>query len=261
MIVGTISLALVSAAAPKVPAGDWVLDYAEAQCSARGQFGTAEKPLFLILKPSPTRDLVQLNIVKKRSGSSGAHEYAARIGLGQAKRVELGQLSFSGSNNFEVRQVNLPAELAAQLASADRLSWSAPGINITFETGDLGPVARWLSSCREKMRAHWNIGEANERALRTPAKPITPLMSLFSTQDYPGQSLRQDASGVASVIVLIDERGRPRGCMLDTTSGAASLDAMTCAVIRERGKFEPAIGANGKPVRSYIAQRVHWYAR
>jgi hypothetical protein len=234
-----------------------VLDYADAQCSARRQFGTAEKPTFLIIKPSPTSDLIQLNVVKKKGIGSGALELDANIDLGAGDPIRLRQLGFT-NNGFDVRQVNLSGELASKLASADRLTWSAADSDMNFQTGGLGPVMQRLAACREKMRIHWNIGTADERALRTPVKVVKPLSSLFSSWDYPKQSLRQDDTGISSVVVLIDEQGRARGCMLDATSGITSLDSMTCAVIRERGKFKPAIGADGKPVRSYVAQRVRW---
>jgi hypothetical protein len=248
-------IALASVAGP-AQSGSWVHDYADAQCSARHQFGTAEKPTFLIIKPSPTSELVQLNVVKKKGVGSGALELDARIGLA-GESIRLRQLSYT-NKGFDVRQVNLPGGLAARLASADRVTWSAPDANMTFETGPLGPVMQQLADCREKMRAHWNIGTADEQALRAPVKIVKPLVSLFSSGDYPKQSLRQGDSGISSVIVLIDEQGRPLGCMLDATSGIASLDSMACAVIRSRGKFKPAIGADGRPTKSYIAQRVRW---
>ena len=252
-----VAIVLASAAPHSASVGDWFIDFSEAQCSARRQFGTAEKPSFLILKPSPTSDLVQLNIVRKKSIGSGAQELDAQLGVGQGERARVRQLSFI-NGRFDVRQVNLTGEWAAKLQSADRLSWSAPDIDATFETGRLGPVMQALARCRDDMRAHWNIGTPGEQTLRTPVKIVKPLASLFHSGDYPKQSLRQGDSGMASVILLIDEQGRPRGCMLDATSGLASLDSMTCAVIRERGKFKPAIGADGKPVRSYLGQRVRW---
>ena len=257
MIGDIIVMALAGTAPAHIATGGWVNDYAGAQCSARRQFGTSDKPLFLIVKPSPTSELIQLNLVRKNVLGSGAHEFEAHIAIGTAGHVRLRQLSFT-DNGFDVQQVNLPPEQASLLASANRLSWSAAGVNGTFETGDLGPVMRSLAHCRDKMRNHWNIGNEVDRTLRSPVRAVRPVVSLFSGRDYPGQSNRQGDAGMTSVTVLIDERGQPRGCMLDATSGIASLDSKTCAIIRGRGRFKPAIGPDGKPVPSYIAQRVRW---
>ena len=43
------------------------------------------------------------------------------------------------------------------------------------------------------------------------------------------------------MVILIDEFGKVADCTVTQTSGAASIDAQSCAVIRERGKFRPAI--------------------
>lgn len=252
------ALAVAIAADARLPTGGWVVDYADAQCSAKRQFGTAVKPLFLIIKPSPTSNLVQLNVVRKAAGRSNARDEEVRLALGNGEPIALRQLSFAGSNNFEVSQVNLPAERANLLESTTRVGWSAPGLHIDFETGNLAPVMKTLSECRDRMRVHWNIGGTNEQMRQSAVKEITPLNSLFNERDYPVGAVRRERTGLASVIVLVDEQGRPRGCMLDETSGIASLDSMTCAVIRERARFAPAIGPDGKPMRSYYRQRVRW---
>jgi protein TonB len=65
-------------------------------------------------------------------------------------------------------------------------------------------------------------------------------------------------TGTAVMVLLIDESGKVADCTLTETSGAAALDAQGCAVIRERGKFTPAIGTDGRPAKSAIQVRVHW---
>jgi outer membrane biosynthesis protein TonB len=57
---------------------------------------------------------------------------------------------------------------------------------------------------------------------------------------------------------LIDEQGRIADCTVDQTSGVAVLDTMSCYVISRRARFTPALGADGKPVRSAHETRVRW---
>lgn len=47
----------------------------------------------------------------------------------------------------------------------------------------------------------------------------------------------------------------------EQTSGFATLDRMSCYVIANQAKFEPALGADGKPVKSASFQRVNWRIR
>ena len=63
---------------------------------------------------------------------------------------------------------------------------------------------------------------------------------------------------MTSMMLLIDEAGKLANCMVVGTSGYASLDAQSCAVLKERAKFVPALGIDGKPTKSGILQRIRW---
>ena len=58
-----------------------------------------------------------------------------------------------------------------------------------------------------------------------------------------------------------DERGAVADCSITETSGYATIDAQSCAIIQERAKFEPAIDTQGKPTRSSYSQRITWKLR
>ena len=64
--------------------------------------------------------------------------------------------------------------------------------------------------------------------------------------------------GAVSLALLIDEQGKVADCTVTQTSGVAALDAQSCAIIKERGKFSPAIGHDGKPAKSSWLQRINW---
>ena len=83
-------------------------------------------------------------------------------------------------------------------------------------------------------------------------------MGLFSSDDYPGIAVFNDQMGAVSLVLLIDEQGKVADCTVTQTSGVAALDAQSCAVIKERGKFSPAIGQDGKPAKSSWLQRINW---
>ncbi len=46
--------------------------------------------------------------------------------------------------------------------------------------------------------------------------------------------------------------------MVEHTSGFATLDTVSCYVIANQAKFHPALGADGKPVKSASFQRISW---
>ena len=93
------------------------------------------------------------------------------------------------------------------------------------------------------------------------ASPLKPLNEYISTRDYPTQAIIDGSSGASRVTMMIDETGTVKDCLVEETSGIASLDAMTCIAFQSRAKFRPALDAAGKPVRSIATQKVVWKVR
>jgi len=245
-------LALVLSAQPAAANGPWIVDYAENQCVATRFFGN----WLLLIKPSPTSDVVQL-ILKKKGGFWKAVEEDASLAFGSSSPIKVKQLRYAVKGNG-IQLINLTAEQASKLSDADFITWDGEGPNRSFSTGPLKQLMKMLANCRASLRDYWNITPEKAAQIDTGAMPAKPLVKYFSAKDYPGQAVMNRESGLTSVVALIDENGTIRDCMVDATSGIATLDAMTCIVIRERAKFKPAVAKDGKPVRSYLVQRVRW---
>lgn len=243
------------AAEPLKPTGNWVVDYAEAQCVATRAFGSKEKPLHLLIKPSPTSDVVQIALVRDGSKKAGTQEDATlKFSDGSSAKVKL--LDY-GVEKRNIRSINLSSEFVPQMARSTSIEWHDGLSRKILDTGALGDVMKVLGNCRDDLRAYWNIDEARQAALKSRVKSNS-LASYFSSDDYPAQAMHDDESGMASVVLLINEKGEVKECMVDGTSGVATLDAMACIVLRHRAKFEPAIGADGKPTRDSVNSRIRW---
>lgn len=63
--------------------------------------------------------------------------------------------------------------------------------------------------------------------------------------DYPVRALRNDVQGNVVVTFDITADGRARNCSVETSSGAAILDAVPCRLIVRRARFEPASAEDG----------------
>lgn len=252
----TALIAIAGVTAPLPPAGKWVVDFADEQCVASRTFGAAKDPWVLVIKPSPTSDVVQLLAIEK-GGPQMAVQGDARVTIGKAPPITVKQLHYAVKGNG-IHLINLEPEQASELADADVIQWAGDGPGKSFPTGPIGKLMQTLAACRADLRNHWNIAPEKRELLQSVARPRKPLIRYFSTNDYPWQAVRSSESGLTSVVLLIDERGSIKDCMIDGTSNIATLDAMTCVVFRERAKFDPAIGKDGKPVRSHYMQRVRW---
>ncbi|OHD06456.1 energy transducer TonB [Sphingopyxis sp. RIFCSPHIGHO2_12_FULL_65_19] len=78
-------------------------------------------------------------------------------------------------------------------------------------------------------------------------------------RDYPREARRAKAGGDVEVRFTIEPSGRVTGCRISRSSGDASLDRTTCALIEERFRFKPATNAAGDPVASPYGWRQSWW--
>ena len=91
-----------------------------------------------------------------------------------------------------------------------------------------------------------------------PEKPKANIVSLFSTNDYPLQSVHNAEEGTVAVVLRVGKDGGVRDCVVVQSSGHAALDAQTCRVLWLRARFVPAKDKNGSPVESALRQRIRW---
>jgi TonB family protein len=244
------------APASLAPASRWLVDFAEQQCVATRTYGSGEDQILFVIKPSPTSDVVQLMAVKKAPYVRPVQQDAL-LTLGGSAPIKVKQLKYA-SDGKSFRLINLAAEQAGMLETAQTIEWTVDGSGWTLETGSIAQLMKTLATCRADLRDHWNISPEKSASLKSPATSKRHVLSYFSSDDYPAQAVGQGEGGTASVVALIDEKGVVQDCMIDSTSGVPTLDAMTCAVIFKRMKFQPGIDKDGKPVRSFVMQRVRW---
>lgn len=77
-------------------------------------------------------------------------------------------------------------------------------------------------------------------------------------EDYPSIALRDGKSGVVLFRLTVDVQGKVTDCAVVGKSGSDALDETTCRLARERGRYNPAIGADGRPVAASFITSVTW---
>jgi TonB family protein len=154
--------------------------------------------------------------------------------------------------------INFTPDRLAGLRSAGEIALDGGPLRDRFALPSIGKVLDGLERCNADLRKYWNVGDAGAKLSRY-AQPKRPLRDYFSSSDYPAQAMQQMEEGSSTIMMMIDEGGGLKDCMVEQTSGIATLDAMTCAILRDRAKFEPARDALGKPVRSVLTTKVNWH--
>ena len=265
------SSAAVAAPEPKQPTGKWVVHFEAAQCVATREYGTEEKPLHFILKAPALGDVLQMGLVWK-AGPREPVQTDGEVEFDNASPIQASLLEFGNRKAGQrVLLVNLPlAELApmhnakavrirardkANSALGTRVAFGLSTVDETLALSQVSSLLKMMATCTEDLRRVWNVSDAAQPGLlkEPPAGNVT---QLFRPQDYPGIALDKQQTGSTELVMLIDETGKVADCIVTQTSGSASLDAQSCVVIKDRGKFKPAVGQDGKPAKSSWRQRI-----
>lgn len=138
------------------------------------------------------------------------------------------------------------------------MSIRTEGFEEAFALDQVGPLLEVMNNCVADLRKIWNVNgsDEDERTVREDAKGN--LRRLFSSGDYPRDALLGGDGGSVKVVLLVDEKGRVADCSVMETSRVAVLDAQSCAILKERARFKPAVGKDGKPAKDAFIQGIKW---
>lgn len=260
MCVGLAALAAAlpsqATAEPLHGTGPWRVDYSEAQCVALRNYGTDEKPLLLMFKPSPQGTAMRLLIAS--NGWSDAQQVRESIRFGAGPSRDTDMLLY-GDRKTKLRIVSLTIPMAEfrRDAEASEIAVKGWAMNADLAVTNGPQVVAELDKCVADLKQYWRIGQPDQPG-SVDAVPAKPLRSLFSPEDYPYEAAVHEDQGTVQLTFLVDETGAVRDCSVDETSGIPTLDTMSCYIIQQRARFKPAIGPDGKPRRSAFSQGITW---
>lgn len=275
--VAAVASRAFAAPEPLAPKGSWVVDFADAQCIASRNYATPESPLYLFIKAPPLGDVLQIGIAKA-GYITAANQMDGEIGFDEQQPLRSSVLEFGvKSKDQTVLLVNLPRAQLAPMHSAssirihatykDRpeivrgsrmLQTTARELDYRFKVTQIPALLDMLDKCAADLRKVWNVEDGDGPPALVRERPKGDLRSVFSDDDYPGIALRKDQTGSIRVAVLVNEHGKVADCTVVETSGVASLDAQSCALIMQRAQLRPATGLDGKPAKGALLQKIGW---
>lgn len=241
-----------------MPTSKWNVDFADAQCVASRAYGTKEEPLHLVLKAPPVGGVMQIALMRQ-GRLAGAEQVEATIGIDERRPAKANMLMYTPKGSkYRIYLLNMPSADFSLVRDAKSLSIRSVGLNETLGVSQMKPLLDVVDKCVTNLREVWNVtdpeGEQSPLAKRATAN----VSRFFSSSDYPAAAMRSNQSGTLRFAVLINESGRVADCTIIETSSVAVLDAQTCAIMMERGKFQPAEGKDGKPAKDGLIARITW---
>lgn len=255
-----LALATVVRAAPepRTPTGKWNVDFGDAQCIAQRDYGTSENPLVLVLKAPPAGNVMQVAAVR-RAASTAAEQVESTITVDGQRPLKTHLLMYSQKDSRNrVYLLNMPSDEFAPVRQARTLSVRSSGLNETFVLSQMESVMKVMDRCVADLRRVFNIDPSGTDPVALPTRAKGNIAKFFSDKDYPAVAIMKGQTGRVKFALLIDENGRVADCTIVETSGVPSLDSQACAVLKVRGKFEPARGLDGKPAKDSAFGAVVW---
>jgi protein TonB len=90
------------------------------------------------------------------------------------------------------------------------------------------------------------------------ARPARMIEGSITEDDYPAAAFAAGAEGNVIVRFLIDRSGRVAACDVVQSAGHPALDSVSCAILMERFRFEPARDRDGRRIEQHRNQRFVW---
>lgn len=121
-------------------------------------------------------------------------------------------------------------------------------------------AVRALRACNDALLRAWDVDPAALAALQRPPRPALQHGALrwITDRDYPPDALHDRISGTVTYRFTVELDGHVSDCATVVSSGNRSLDDAACRILVERGRFEPALGPDGRPVRMTTVNSLDW---
>ena len=278
----------VQAAKPVVPlahVGRWEVNYDVDRCHLLGTFGSGDDKIIARFTRYQPSDAFSLTLIGKpmrsRSPSSQVKlDFGPLVDPQEYESFDgtMGQVPAAVFNGLTLIDKPKSTKSAKSTTLADALAaLQTPGITPEQEAlvGDLiiqtdnrksyrlalGSMAapmRTLRDCTTDLVRHWGLDPAEQASLTSTPIPIGEPGSWLRSNDYPAEMLGQLMGGLVQFRLDISETGLISGCHIQSRTNPDAFADLSCKLISRRGRFNPALDRNGKPVRSYYVSSVRW---
>jgi TonB family protein len=241
---------------PATPPQVWHLDFPNSYCAlSTGDVRTAGVEIAM----TPGDPAAELYFI----GSPKMLPYASLISK-QTVTLLPGGETFSppalnvseGSAKMALRFLRLDPGFPAALARSTEIELK--GMKQPVPITGSGKAVAALRQCIDDKLVEWGVDTKAYEALRMPATDIEG-HPWASGNDYPPEAANGHAQGDVIARVDVDVTGKVTGCAVVVSSGFKPLDEQTCRIaLSQKGRFNPAIGADGRPTASQRVLRAMW---
>jgi TonB family protein len=241
------------------PGGRWLIDWGQNQCSlVREAGGAPAAGVALQLVPgTETLDIVVVDESWKTFPVKDGEEVTVQLDTGAPVSSKVRRLR--GNERLAIVAGNIDRAFLDLYAKAGSVTLKAYKKTIMqISLPGAGKAVEALQTCERDILKEWKVDTSALATLQRRARGKKSLISYVSDKDYPPEALAKGEQGTSVIRLTIEPDGKPSACGVVSSSGSRTLDLYTCAIFVRRVQYDPAIDANGQPVRSVLFTRLTW---
>lgn len=273
-------LAAPALSAPTVPlakVGKWEVNYDADSCHLIGNFGTGNQAIRARMTRYNHADNFDLVLFGKpvafenRAGNNAEITFGNMPpfkvrGLSGSVGKDIPLLAFSSLRLDGWRSVGSKQaeEIPPAISLEQERAVNAITVKIKFgkayrlETGPMDKPMSAMRTCLDDLVKHWGYDPAIQASLSRQPMSLTPSNSWLRSDDYPKESLRQGNNGIVRIRLDIDDKGGVVACRVIGRTSPDEFADLSCKLITQRARFDPALDAQSKPVRSFFVAKILW---
>ncbi len=129
---------------------------------------------------------------------------------------------------------------------------------LRLATGPMGELFTALNTCSEELLQHWGLDVERHRAMSRKPVPLQSPGKWITASDYPRGALSKGEQALVYFRLMIGADGSPESCHIQQSGYSAAFDKAVCGNLMKNARFEPALDAAGKPMKSYFRTSVRF---
>ncbi len=244
-LIGTAIGASAQSKGPRVPPGQWAVDYAKDVCVLSRDGLGVEPGIGIRTRPfSSKHDL--LFYLPRTGGKHRWFEGQLEIddrAVGAKRTIAIGD----PDRRRKLIDTWISADELAAIAEACaiRLSGDAQ-LDVTAPLPNIAKAMAALRACEVELAERWGVSSTEMALWSRTVLADTDLRAMFWNKD-PRKSviLRMPVRALLDV----DERGGVTACRITQSSRVSWVDIRFCEMLRGEARFRPALDSEGRPVK------------
>jgi TonB family protein len=290
LILGSVcaSFPLTAIAAPTEPlrlkpASKWISDYQPDGCRLMRQFGEGDNAVILTMNRFAPTDGFGMILHGKMFKNKSPGDVSLQFGPTETEQ----KIAFLAGNSGKLPALISASDMRIAPMPVDQLKdierTKAPQFvkgpplgaarekavkylqigrpmrkPVILELGAMDKPFAALSACITDLVTSWGLDAEKHKNLVRWAIPTSNPATWMRSSDYPMDMLSAGQPALVEFRLEVDESGAATKCHIQQTTRPEEFDNAVCKAMLKKAQFQPALDAQGKPLKSYYQNTVRF---